>query len=539
MMGVGIPRSCNSAESKQVVLIAGAKSHPVGQHEYLRTVKLLKYLLEHSSNAAGLRADTYFDGWPDDISVLGTADSIVTMADSGDYLKNPGPVSFLTDERMTEMAKAMRRGAGLVTLHSATFAPAVFADDILAWTGGYFDWQRGEGKGGFYGSPVDDHTRLWYSIIRTERADVHLGSPRHPVSSGVPPFSIVDEYYYRLHFSHDSGWRPILTVPAFSSLPVDQVVAWAMERPGGGRGFGFTPGHFYANWRSDPFRKVVLNAIVWSAGLPVPIGGVESKFTNEEEINRAEMVRPLPTLIVGDGSNPEQFKTSLAPAIAAALNSETPRFEVTLSSNPTPLADELSRYRLVVLAGCGALAEQARDHLTGLRDYLARGGGMLVIYSTETHPAGETPIGNSKPPDLRHLCKPIRWGRTSDASSVAGDGWARVMIEMHVADAAHPAMRGLNDRRIEKWETNSPIDFELTPAGDMHVLAIGRSIDTGHHNPMAFTSKFGRARIIQVVAGDVRMINVSGQDAEPLMMPNLSPLTSDLLRRGGLWAAGD
>ena len=28
----------------------------------------------------------------------------------------------------------------------------------------------------------------------------------------------------------------------------DEVLAWAVERPDGGRGFGFTGGHFHKNW---------------------------------------------------------------------------------------------------------------------------------------------------------------------------------------------------------------------------------------------------------------------------------------------------
>ena len=40
---------------------------------------------------------------------------------------------------------------------------------------------------------------------------------------------------------------------------------WVYERPDGGRGFGFTGGHFHANWANDDQRKLVLNAILWLA----------------------------------------------------------------------------------------------------------------------------------------------------------------------------------------------------------------------------------------------------------------------------------
>jgi hypothetical protein len=57
---------------------------------------------------------------------------------------------------------------------------------------------------------------------------------------------------------------------------------WVFERPDGGRGFGFTGGHFHKNWGHDDFRKVVLNAIVWMAKVDVPPDGVQSSVTPED-----------------------------------------------------------------------------------------------------------------------------------------------------------------------------------------------------------------------------------------------------------------
>ena len=57
---------------------------------------------------------------------------------------------------------------------------------------------------------------------------------------------------------------------------------WACERPDGGRGFGFTGGHFHKNWANDNFRKDVLNAILWIAKMDVPRNGVESSVTEDE-----------------------------------------------------------------------------------------------------------------------------------------------------------------------------------------------------------------------------------------------------------------
>jgi hypothetical protein len=63
-----------------------------------------------------------------------------------------------------------------------------------------------------------------------------------------------------------------------------QVLCWVAERPGGGRGFGFTGGHWHWNWGNDNFRKVVLNAIVWTAGMEVPSDGVNSTTPTAAEL---------------------------------------------------------------------------------------------------------------------------------------------------------------------------------------------------------------------------------------------------------------
>ena len=64
-----------------------------------------------------------------------------------------------------------------------------------------------------------------------------------------------------------------------------QTLMWGIERPDGGRGVGFTGGHYHRNWTIDGFRTLVLNAVVWTAGMEVPAGGVQSAPLTEAELN--------------------------------------------------------------------------------------------------------------------------------------------------------------------------------------------------------------------------------------------------------------
>jgi hypothetical protein len=61
-----------------------------------------------------------------------------------------------------------------------------------------------------------------------------------------------------------------------------QHVAWAAERDGGGRGFGFTGGHYHKGWGNNDQRKLVLNAILWTAHIDVPAPGFESVVTEAD-----------------------------------------------------------------------------------------------------------------------------------------------------------------------------------------------------------------------------------------------------------------
>ena len=60
---------------------------------------------------------------------------------------------------------------------------------------------------------------------------------------------------------------------------------WGFERADGGRGVGFTGGHWHHNWAHDLQRDAVLAGILWTAGIELPEGGISSASVSEEELN--------------------------------------------------------------------------------------------------------------------------------------------------------------------------------------------------------------------------------------------------------------
>jgi hypothetical protein len=74
-----------------------------------------------------------------------------------------------------------------------------------------------------------------------------------------------------------------------------EALAWAYERPGGGRGFGCTGAHFHTNWEAADFRTLLLNALVWTSGLDVPADGVSSSVSAADLAANLDDKQPKPS----------------------------------------------------------------------------------------------------------------------------------------------------------------------------------------------------------------------------------------------------
>lgn len=257
-----------SAADKKIVFIAGPPSHGPGEHEHRAGCLLLKDCLD---KVPGVTSVVYSNGWPADAKAFDGASAIVVYSDGS------GGHPLLKEDRLKTIGALMDSGVGLACLHYAV-EPTIEKGqkEFLDWFGGAFEinWS------------VNPH---WAADFKS--------LPDHPITRGVQPFKINDEWYFHMRFRDSmKDVTPILmAVPPESTTkrndgphegnPVvrdlvargePQIVAWAAERAGGGRGFGFTGGHFHRTWGDENFRKVVLNAILWTAKVEVPKDGVAS-----------------------------------------------------------------------------------------------------------------------------------------------------------------------------------------------------------------------------------------------------------------------
>ena len=258
----------------RIVFVPGAESHGYGMHEHRAGLMLLARSLKQQWP----RLETVVtekNVWPDS-AVLADADALVMACEGSQHVALP---------HLDEVSALAERGMGIVLIHYAVEPPAgPPAEAVRSWIGG-------------------NHERGW--SINPDWAARFTDFPDHPAANGIEPFSVYDEWYFNMRFvAQRKGVTPILQArPPLSTLLRNEgpnsnnpdvresvlrgdhhAVAWAYERPGGGRGYGFTGAHHHHNYRNDNFRKAVLNGIAWVAGLEVPPGGVESAKPSWEEI---------------------------------------------------------------------------------------------------------------------------------------------------------------------------------------------------------------------------------------------------------------
>jgi type 1 glutamine amidotransferase len=266
------PALADNPETK-IVLIAGRPSHGPGDHEFNAGTKLLVKCLKE---VPGVDPVFVAGGWPADESVFDNARAVVFFMDGG------GGHPIIQGNHLEKIRGLMKQGVGIACLHYAVEIPKdKGGPEFLDWMGGYYE-------SGFSTNPH------WTAEIKS--------LPDHPITRGVKPFSIRDEWYYNIRFRPEmTGVTPILvaspddkTREGASASPRGpyrhiveakgrpEVLAYAVERPDGGRGFGFTGGHTHKNWGNDDFRTLVLNAIVWVAKLDVPSTGIKSEVKPEE-----------------------------------------------------------------------------------------------------------------------------------------------------------------------------------------------------------------------------------------------------------------
>ena len=259
--------------NKKIVLVAGKDSHRYGDHEFRAGCHLLADRLKKSKLPLEVTV-VEERNWPSDNSIFEEADAIIVYSDGAH--KHP----LESKKLFSFMDGLMAKGKSVGFMHYACEVKDDKGPNMIKWIGGYY--QKG----------VSINPNWVCSSILNKK---------HPATQGVGSFKLKDEWYFNIKFGKD-------VVAVLQGIPDDEArsgktswprgpqkhilkhrgrtetLLWTLERADGGRGFGFTGGHVHWNWKNDHYRKLILNTIVWTAGLPIPAGGVPSSTPTQEEM---------------------------------------------------------------------------------------------------------------------------------------------------------------------------------------------------------------------------------------------------------------
>jgi hypothetical protein len=234
-------------KAAKIVLIAGSNFFKAGEHEYVGGCALLLDLLKQTPGVAPVLAID----WPKKPETLAGAKAVVFFFDGADKHQ------VLKGDRIATIQKLMDDKVGLVQLHQTADYPKDFGDKARGWAGAA--WEQGAGQRAHWVTEFDTF-------------------PDHPSTRGVKSFKIDDGWLYQNRFVPElKGVTPLLRTwnpkAAAKATGAQDVVAWAYDRPEGGRSFTFTGGHLHASFAQEGYRRFLVNGILWSAGVEVPKGG--------------------------------------------------------------------------------------------------------------------------------------------------------------------------------------------------------------------------------------------------------------------------
>jgi type 1 glutamine amidotransferase len=250
--------SAQAETPRKLVLVGQGPdgSHPPQTHEYLAGMKVLARCLRpvEGLDISVVRAD---GAWLEGPELLSKADGVVLCVCEGARWTQQDP------KRLEALSRVAARGGGLTALH---------------WAMGTREAQQIEPFvklfGACHGGP-DRKYRFFKEEVVAEVAD-----SGHPVVAGLSRFRIRDEFYYRLKSVKPAGnVRPLLRVP-IDGQP--ETVAWAWERPDGGRSFGFSGMHYHDNWRLQECRRLVAQGVLWTLKRRIPKDGLPVEVTAED-----------------------------------------------------------------------------------------------------------------------------------------------------------------------------------------------------------------------------------------------------------------
>ncbi|MEM7601369.1 MAG: hypothetical protein AAF357_08120, partial [Verrucomicrobiota bacterium] len=170
-----LSKSSRAAEDnpRKLVLIAGQPSHPPMMHEFRAGTILLEHRLAEVPGLSVHRAEM---GWVEDESIFEDADAVVCFSDGN--RKHP---VLQEESRLGTIESLVSTGVGFGCMHFGVEVPkGPTGDQFRDWIGGCYEHE-------WSCNPI------WKASFEE--------FPEHPITRGVKPFTIRDEWYFNMRFS--------------------------------------------------------------------------------------------------------------------------------------------------------------------------------------------------------------------------------------------------------------------------------------------------------------------------------------------------
>lgn len=253
---IGLASFAISADAKPtrlLLLAQGPDGHPKGTHEYVAGQTILDKCLSGVPNLE--RTIVKADGdWPEGPELLAKADGVVLFVSEGAKWIGTNPA------RRAAFAELAKRGGGLTVLHwGMGTKPAEHIEPFVALFGAC------------HGGPDRK-----YKFLETQ---VRIAAAEHPATNGLADFTIKEEFYYQLKQLPEAKLVPLLTADIDGERPM---VAWAWERPDGGRSLGYSGCHYHENWARPEYRRFISQAVLWTLKLSPPDAGFPAEIPETE-----------------------------------------------------------------------------------------------------------------------------------------------------------------------------------------------------------------------------------------------------------------
>lgn len=243
-----------SNRPRQLLLLGqGPDGHKPESHEFFAGLKILKKCLDRVDGLESKIVDAG-EPWRDGSAQIDRADGVVLfLAEGAKWIHQD-------EARLAALKRLAARQGAITGLHWGIGAKdAKYVAEYVSLVGAC------------HGGPDRKYAVV---ELRTE-----IATAMHPVMTQVEPVVVEDEFYYRLKIAQSQAVVPLLRVPIEGE---SHMVAWAWERADQGRSFGFSGLHFHRNWQHEAYRRMIVQGVVWTMGLPIPEQGLDVEINPED-----------------------------------------------------------------------------------------------------------------------------------------------------------------------------------------------------------------------------------------------------------------